>query len=74
MSRAFTKEPDGSEKPEDLPERVISPHRNFVTASGMKFINDEIARLTAAETTPQNSRDLNYWLARRINAELIPPR
>ena len=77
MSRAFVKEPDGSEPPEDLPERAISPHRNFVTANGLHLIEDEIKRLNTAleaagrEDKPAISRDLNYWLTRRASAELV---
>ena len=34
MSRAFVKEPDGDEVADDLPERKISPHPNYVTPRG----------------------------------------
>jgi transcription elongation GreA/GreB family factor len=81
MSRAFVKEFD--EAVEDLPERLISPHRNFVTDRGMALIEAEIAhsRATieqAAASTDRAalaraSRDLKYWLVRRASAELIRP-
>lgn len=73
MSRAFVKEPDGSEPPEDLPDRGIPEHRNFVTQRGLELINAEIGRLLEVESSPLNKRDLNYWLARRASAELVPP-
>ncbi len=43
MSRAFTKEQDDT--PVDLGERPVSPHRNLVTSTGLKMIDDEIANL-----------------------------
>ncbi len=81
MSRAFTKEQDDA--PTDLGERPVSPHRNLVTPSGLKMIEDEIARLqreladanVAGERSAvaRISRDLRYWTARRENAELSVP-
>lgn len=83
MSRAFVKEPDGNDVVDDLPDRVISPHRNFVTASGLMAIEAELARLHAAlqDAKARNdksavatlSRDLRYWTARRASAELVVP-
>jgi len=82
MSRAFVKEPDGSEVFEDLPDRVVSLHRNFVTASGLAQIDCAIERLRVALATATESgdraaiarasRDLRYWMARRASAELVP--
>ncbi len=43
MSRAFVKETD--ETVEELPERAISPHPNFVTAEGLALIEANLARL-----------------------------
>ncbi len=73
MSRAFTKEQDDA--PTDLGERPVSPHRNLVTPTGLKMIEDEIARLQreladANEAGERSaiariSRDLRYWRARR---------
>jgi hypothetical protein len=34
MSRAFVKEPDGDQVIDELPERVHSPHVNYVTPVG----------------------------------------
>ena len=45
MSRAFVKEPDGSEVPDDLPERPQSPHPNHVTPAGLARLRAERAAL-----------------------------
>ncbi len=81
MSRAFTKEPDGSEVFEDLPDRPVDGERNFVTASGYEYIEAEIGRLrlSLAEAQAKGaradiagiSRDLRYWAARRASAEIV---
>ncbi|MBA8821249.1 transcription elongation factor [Ochrobactrum sp. P6BS-III] len=81
MSRAFTKEQDDA--PTDLGERPVSPHRNLVTPTGLKMMDDEIARLqrelaeanVAAERSAiaRISRDLRYWTVRRETAELSVP-
>jgi transcription elongation GreA/GreB family factor len=83
MSRAFVKEPDGTEVFEELADRVVSPHRNFVTADGLAHIEDEIERLRAALAVATEirdraviarvSRDLKYWTLRRASAELVMP-
>jgi transcription elongation GreA/GreB family factor len=83
MSRAFVKEPDGSEVFDDLPHRIVSSHRNFVTARGLTLIEAEVARLrselaAATDVTDRGaiarvSRDLKYWTARRASAELVKP-
>ncbi|WP_243373492.1 transcription elongation factor GreA [Microvirga solisilvae] len=82
MSRAFVREPEGGEAFEDLPERTLSPH-HLVTSSGLAQMEAEIERLESrledakalddkAEIT-RVWRDLRYWSARRVTAELIPP-
>lgn len=83
MSRAFVKDPDGVEQLDELPERLISPHRNLVTAEGQAAIEAEVQRLQTAYGDAQKShsreelnavvRDLKYWTARRQSAELVPP-
>jgi transcription elongation GreA/GreB family factor len=83
MSRAFVKEPDGSDIVDELPDRPISPHANLVTARGLALLEDEIARLRGALAEAQakgdraaiaaTSRDLRYFAARRASAELVPP-
>jgi transcription elongation GreA/GreB family factor len=45
MSRAFVKEPDGDQVPPDPPERVHSPHINYVTATGLRQLHRHVADL-----------------------------
>jgi len=81
MSRAFTKEPDEGEAPEELPDRPLSPHPNLVTAQGLAQIEAAMARaqeeLSRAQAANDRSaiahagRDLRYWTARRSNAQPI---
>jgi transcription elongation GreA/GreB family factor len=83
MSSAFTKEQEDDNPREDLPDRPVSPHRNLVTADGLRQIEEAIARLqaevaTAAAQDDQHAlalaqRDLRYWTARRASAELVRP-
>ncbi len=83
MSRAFVKEEEGGEAFEDLPDRPISPHPNFVTPEGLALIEAELTRLHEEHAAAQaaedkialakTSRDLRYWTARRASAQLIPP-
>jgi transcription elongation GreA/GreB family factor len=82
MSRAFVKEPDGLAAFDELPERLVSPHPNLVTETGLAQIESEVARLSRAYADAQASgdraalnaaaRDLRYWTARRASAELVP--
>jgi transcription elongation GreA/GreB family factor len=84
MSRAFVKEPEGGEVFEDLPDRPVSPHRNFVTAEGMALIEAILARLHSEHASAQaandraalakTSRELRYWTSRRATAEAIAPK
>lgn len=83
MSRAFVKEQDGSEVDQDLPELVVSPHRNLVTPAGLEQIEGELRRLRDALTqaradddraaVARHTRDLRYWSQRRASAEVVPP-
>jgi transcription elongation GreA/GreB family factor len=83
MSRAFVKEPDGSEAVEGLPDRLVSEHRNLVTAHGLDLIEGEVERLSAEHGAAQAAadrdaiaraaRDLRYWAQRRSSAEVMPP-
>ncbi len=76
MSRAFVKETDAVE---ELPERAIPPHANYVTAEGLAQIDAEIARLSAEQAGAGEdrgaaapiARDLRYWRARRASAQLV---
>jgi transcription elongation GreA/GreB family factor len=81
MSRAFVKE-DTGEGLEDLPDRPVSEHRNFVTEDGLAAIEAEVERLNVAYAEAQTSadraalqkvaRDLRYWSQRLNSAELMP--
>ena len=80
MSVAFIKETEGGEAFEDLPDRPVSPHANFVTAEGLAMIEAEVARLEreAGELDPADKasdarigRDLRYWSARKNTAQLV---
>ena len=76
MSRAFVKETD--DKVEDLPDRAISRHRNFVTPEGFAAIDTAIARFEEAHREASSAQDahaaaaamreLRYWRARRASA------
>jgi transcription elongation GreA/GreB family factor len=79
MSRAFTKEDDGS-RPEMLPDLPVSPLPNLVTARGLRLIGERIAAIEAAlaadpgETqAPRLRRDLRYWSLRHATARLTAP-
>jgi transcription elongation GreA/GreB family factor len=84
MSRAFVKDQEDTEAFDDLPDRPISTHPNFVTAEGLAYIDAELARLhqdyAAAQASgdraalARTARDLRYWTARRASAQLVPPR
>jgi len=81
MSRAFVKDDDGGEGNEDLPDRLISPHRNLVTERGLALIEAEIEALSLRYAEAQSaadrialqriSRDLRYWTSRRASAEVV---
>src|SRR5918993_5638622 len=83
MSRAFVKEAEGGEAFEDLPDRPISPHPNFVTPGGLALIEAELSRLHEEHAAAQaaddkialakTSRDLRYWTARRASAQVVDP-
>ena len=82
MSRAFVKEQDGAEVDTDLPELVVSPHRNLVTPEGLAHIGDRLHRAREAVIEARaagdragiarHSRDLRCWERRRANAEVVP--
>ncbi|MEA1830765.1 transcription elongation factor GreA [Methylobacterium durans] len=80
MSIAFVREREGGEAFEDLPDRPISPHPNFVTPQGLAQIEAEVKRLQAeaGKLNPEDkadsarvSRDLRYWTARLNSAQLV---
>jgi transcription elongation GreA/GreB family factor len=80
MSRAFVKEADGTEV-DDLPELVVSPHRNLVTPDGLRLIEatlaqlgDELSKARAVDdrgAVARVERDLRYWRQRRATAEVV---
>ncbi|MBS0237419.1 MAG: transcription elongation factor GreA [Proteobacteria bacterium] len=80
MSRAFVKESDAVE---ELPDRLISEHRNLVTLEGLTLIEAEVERLKAELAEAQQasdrdaiqrvSRDLRYWKQRLATAEVQKP-
>ena len=86
MSKAFTKEDDGS-TPERLPDLQISPHPNPVTPRGLaqlqarqKALTDRLTELRASQelqvdTSPISvaERDLRYVEARLSTAKLVLP-
>ncbi len=81
MSKAFVREPEDGDAVEELPDRLISTHPNYVTPEGLAKMEEEVARLEAelsALSLQQNkadhariARDLRYWSARKNSAELI---
>jgi transcription elongation GreA/GreB family factor len=83
MSRAFVRENDGAEVPQDLPERPVSSHPNFVTPRGLQQIEDRLHELEAAREAPKRAedkdalsrvdRELRYWQQRKSSAKLIEP-
>ena len=83
MSRAFVKEQDGADVPEDLPERPVSPHPNFVTARGLRLIEAQVRELEQAREQARRGedksllahveRDLRYWQQRKAGARLTEP-
>ena len=79
MSRAFVKETENDTT--GLPDRPISPDRNFVTEAGLAEIEAALNRFEAAhraalESGDRNaaataSREIRYWGARRASAEVV---
>ena len=82
MSKAFTKEPEGGDVYDDLPDRPISSH-NLVTQRGLALIEAELARLHEAHAAAHDAddkpllakinRDLRYWTSRRATAQVMEP-
>ena len=81
MSRAFVKEAENETA--ELPDRPISPHRNFVTEAGLAAIEAALGRFEAAhraatdkgdrEAAAAASREVRYWRTRRASAEVVKP-
>ncbi|RPJ73953.1 MAG: transcription elongation factor GreAB [Desulfobacteraceae bacterium] len=86
MSRAFVKEPDGDQAVPELPDRVHSPHVNYVTPAGLRLLQESVERLLArrkalgGDPSAGNKkdlmrvdRDLRYCEERVRRAVLIDP-
>jgi transcription elongation GreA/GreB family factor len=81
MSRAFVKEDENDLA--ELPDRPISPHRNFVTEAGLAAIEAALGRFEAAHRAATDKgdgeaaagalREVRYWRARRASAEVVKP-
>ena len=81
MSRAFVKENENETAV--LPDRPISPHRNFVTEAGLAAIETALGRFEAAHRAATDRgdrqaaaaalREVRYWRARRASAEVVNP-
>lgn len=83
MSRAFVKEMDGIDVPEDFPERPVSARPNFVTARGLQLIEAQVRKLEQERDQAKLAedklalaridRDLRYWQQRKASAKLTQP-
>ncbi len=86
VNRAFVKDPDDTERPENLPERPQSPHPNYVTPAGLRQLHTLAAELAARQNqllaegklaNPQDlatvQRDLRYYEERVNRAVLVTP-
>lgn len=83
MSRAFVKEMDGMDVPEDIPERPVSERPNFVTARGLQLIEAQVRDLEREReqakleddklALARIDRDLRYWQQRKSSARLTEP-
>ncbi len=81
MSRAFVKDQD--DLPADIADRPISANPNFVTARGLRLIDEALERLRHEQAHAQQAqnkedmsrtaRDLRYWVQRHTSAQLVPP-
>ena len=66
---------------EELPDRPISSHRNFVTETGLAAIEASIGRFEAAHQAATDKgdaqaaaaalREIRYWRTRRASAEVV---
>jgi transcription elongation GreA/GreB family factor len=87
MSVAFTREESVETATElQLPDRQISPHPNFVTASGLKALETAMAEARAAydaskqiddvnerrRASAPSLRDMKYFAERLRTAQLVP--
>jgi transcription elongation GreA/GreB family factor len=80
MSRAFVNEPDEGVPAEDLPERQVSEHPNYVTPAGLEQLEAKVGALETRrlelleqDDDPEGEldyvdRDLRYFTARLESA------
>jgi len=85
MSRAFVKEDDTGR--DDLPERPVSDHVNYVTPQGLRELQEQAAELEerrlallaqgddamALERLAHTDRDLRYFVSRIDSARVVDP-
>jgi transcription elongation GreA/GreB family factor len=81
MSRAFIKEVE--DEINDLPDRPVSTHPNFVTVEGLAAIERTLSRFEAANKAAiakndrmaiaATQREVRYWNARRSTAKVVEP-
>lgn len=87
MSRAFVKEDDAGAPGQDLPERPVGEHPNYVTPKGFAALEREAGELEArrlellareddamaGEELRHVDRDLRYYAARLESAIVVDP-
>jgi len=87
MSRGFVKEDDLEHAGTDLPERLLSPHPNYVTPNGLRQLQQQASALeqerlpivqrkedpVAQQRLAMIDRDLRYLHARLESAILVDP-
>ena len=86
MSRAFVKENDLEHAGIDVPERPISPEKNYVTPNGLKELENNILLLEQEKNELSNTsdysnkqkksqleRDLRYFIKRLESAIVVNP-
>lgn len=85
MSRAFLNEDKFEQAGDELVERPVSPHPNYVTPRGLRLLQDDATRLEslrqqlasnkddsfAAQKKAEVERDLRYYAARLESAIVI---
>lgn len=87
MSRAFLNEDKFEQAGDELVERPVSPHPNYVTPTGFRLLQDEAERLEsmrhqligrkddpfALQQKAEVERDLRYFSARLEGAIVVNP-
>lgn len=58
MSRAFVKEADGDDVLDEMPERPVSAHPNWVTPAGLRGLRAQVAQLQAQRAALAASEDM----------------